>query len=656
MELCEKDDPSARLPFARSYQIEALEKAIKQNTIVFLETGSGKTLIAIMLLRSFAHLLRRPTQPYIAVFLVPTVVLVTQQAEVIKMHTDLKVGKYWGDMGVDFWDADTWNKELEKHEVLVMTPKILLDALSHTYIKLEMIKVLIFDECHNARGKHPYACIMKDFYHRELHTNKVPRIFGMTASPIKAKAKGSGYWKDIRDLENLMNSKVYTCESEAVLAEYIPFPNAKFEFYDADTPNTLQNHLIQGVRNLSKQRISALRETGIEQTREEPLSNKLKKLSLTFQFCLEELGLWPTEKAAEILSLEQTDIFSWGTLDTRGESAIKAFNADVLKELSNYIPHGSDLSLSDVKANMGARLLTSKVLCLVESILGYSELEDLRCIIFVERVITAMVLEAILDDLLFKTSGWKTKYIAGNHSALRSQSRKEQNKIVDEFRSGSVHILVATSLLEEGLDVQSCNLVVRFDPSANVCSFIQSRGRARRQDSNFLLMVDRGNASELSRMQKYLSSAELMREESLNHASIPCQPLEYDEVDEIFYRVPRTGATVRLSSSVSLIYFYCSRLPSDGYFKPYPRCTIDEATGTCTLQFPNSCPIQSVTVEGNKKILKQLACLEACKKLHQMKALTDKLVPDIVVEEKELAQELEKEPYHENQTDRKSVV
>lgn len=60
-----------------SYQLEALEKAIQQNTIVFLETGSGKTLIAIMLLRSYAYLLRKPT-PFFAVFLVPKVVLVEQ--------------------------------------------------------------------------------------------------------------------------------------------------------------------------------------------------------------------------------------------------------------------------------------------------------------------------------------------------------------------------------------------------------------------------------------------------------------------------------------------------------------------------------------------------------------------------------------------------
>jgi len=41
------------------------------------------------------------------------------------------------------------------------------------------------------------------------------------------------------------------------------------------------------------------------------------------------------------LSSQQTDIFSWGTLDARGESAIKGLNADVLKELSSYIPYGT---------------------------------------------------------------------------------------------------------------------------------------------------------------------------------------------------------------------------------------------------------------------------------------------------------------------------
>ena len=33
------------------------------------------------------------------------------------MHTDLKVGKYWGDMGVDYWDAATWKQQVDEFEV-----------------------------------------------------------------------------------------------------------------------------------------------------------------------------------------------------------------------------------------------------------------------------------------------------------------------------------------------------------------------------------------------------------------------------------------------------------------------------------------------------------------------------------------------------------
>lgn len=42
---------------------------------------------------------------------------VFQQAEAVKLHTDLNVGMYWGDMGTDFWDADMWKQEIDNHEV-----------------------------------------------------------------------------------------------------------------------------------------------------------------------------------------------------------------------------------------------------------------------------------------------------------------------------------------------------------------------------------------------------------------------------------------------------------------------------------------------------------------------------------------------------------
>lgn len=42
-----------------------------------------------------------------------------------------------------------------------MTPQILLDALRRAFQTLDTVQLIVFDECHCARGNHPYARIMK---------------------------------------------------------------------------------------------------------------------------------------------------------------------------------------------------------------------------------------------------------------------------------------------------------------------------------------------------------------------------------------------------------------------------------------------------------------------------------------------------------------
>jgi endoribonuclease Dicer len=42
-----------------------------------------------------------------------------------------------------------------------MTPQILLDALRHAFLTMDVMSLLIFDECHRACGNHPYSQIMK---------------------------------------------------------------------------------------------------------------------------------------------------------------------------------------------------------------------------------------------------------------------------------------------------------------------------------------------------------------------------------------------------------------------------------------------------------------------------------------------------------------
>lgn len=63
---------------ARQYQLDVLQQAKEKNTIAFLETGAGKTLIAVLLMKSIQETLQQQNRKMLAVFLVPKVPLVYQ--------------------------------------------------------------------------------------------------------------------------------------------------------------------------------------------------------------------------------------------------------------------------------------------------------------------------------------------------------------------------------------------------------------------------------------------------------------------------------------------------------------------------------------------------------------------------------------------------
>lgn len=52
-------------------------------------------------------------------------------------------------------------------------------------------------------------------------------------------------------------------------------------------------------------------------------------------------------------------------------------------------------------------------------------------------------------------------------------------KNIEDFKNDKINILIATSVIEEGLDVSTCNLVISINEVLNVKSFIQTKGRAR---------------------------------------------------------------------------------------------------------------------------------------------------------------------------------
>lgn len=66
------------------------------------------------------------------------------------------------------------------------------DLLTHGFMHMEEIDLLVFDECHHADQDHPYNLIMRDFFFHDFDPDnpfavKRPMILGLTASPIKQK-------------------------------------------------------------------------------------------------------------------------------------------------------------------------------------------------------------------------------------------------------------------------------------------------------------------------------------------------------------------------------------------------------------------------------------------------------------------------------------
>ena len=55
-----------------------------------------------------------------------------------------------------------------------------------------------------------------------------------------------------------------------------------------------------------------------------------------------------------------------------------------------------------------------------------------------------------------------------------AEARKRLDAALLNFRSGQLNCLVSTQVLEEGMDVKRCNLVVRFDRIQTFRSYVQA--------------------------------------------------------------------------------------------------------------------------------------------------------------------------------------
>ena len=133
-----------------------------------------------------------------------------------------------------------------------------------------------------------------------------------------------------------------------------------------------------------------------------------------------------------------------------------------------------------------------------------SEEVTLCAIVFVERRYTALILSKQLNmaaKLDQELSFIKSNFVIGhgtgamvNYSSNAEMNFKKQEEVLRKFRNDKkrheFNVLIATSVVEEGLDIPKCNVVCRFDFPKNYRSYVQSKGRARAKGSRYYMLVD----------------------------------------------------------------------------------------------------------------------------------------------------------------------
>jgi ERCC4-related helicase len=136
--------------------------------------------------------------------------------------------------------------------------------------------------------------------------------------------------------------------------------------------------------------------------------------------------------------------------------------------------------------------------------------------------------------------GSQTSKSKANMCALAEP--KNQKTTLDDFRAGIINLVLTTTVLEEGIDVTSCQLVVCFERPKTLKSFVQRRGRARQHGSRYFILVpDTGDVR--SSMPWQALEAEMRRayEDEKRQARVAQEAEKIIEVGERHFRVPSTG-------------------------------------------------------------------------------------------------------------------
>ncbi|KAK5711242.1 Dicer-like protein 2 [Elasticomyces elasticus] len=646
----------------RGYQREMLDASLRGNTIVVMPTGSGKTLIAVARIRAE---LEKSDSKKLVWFIANSVELCRQQLDVLCQNLPAYATlSLTGQNGVDNWSQQhLWDAVLQNVRIVVGTPAVLKDALEHGFIRMSRITLLVFDEAHHCIKNHPMNAIMKNGYHpAKSRGESVPAVLGLTASPVINPKEGG-----IKQLEENLDAFVVTPKhSLDELMRYVYPAHLEMLTYPASTLDEYpgSSYLCQALNRAASNYNFATDPYVLDLCKydDERSQRAVRKVLETRRTrCSEQLRM--LNRRATTLY----DQLGVGSASFYVRKCVERFKKGAVHDLilpdmtiseQQHLLHILDaLPISTVSSASQVTTLSEKAECLIGLLASQTPdfIRKGKTVIFAKERATVGGLTHILRLSRSLAPLYSVGSFVGTSTFDRrgtiadlADPRQQTQDLVD-FRKSAKNLMVATSVLEEGIDVRECNLVINFDAPDTLIGFVQRRGRARMEESKYYVLA----AEDDTKIDpgKWQNQEERMKQEYMDalRQRVEAESLDEEAVNTRVFRVVSTGAIVTFDDAKAHLNHFCSvsTLQASNYVDTRPdyfaEKTADGLKWAATVTLPSFLHQDIRTASSRETWLSEAAAIkdaafEAYVALYKAGLLNDNLLPLVkepVVEEGE---------------------
>lgn len=281
----------------REYQVELLDAAKGQNTIICTNTSTTKTFIAVKLLQEMAWEMRTKSGKR-ALFVLDyqnTAIMTSH----IKLLTDLNVIN----ITENFSDIETWQNCIKKHSVLVTTIDICRWLIEANYLDLNVLNLIVIADCLYGERQILLEPLMTKY--RQLTDNK-PRILGLGSSLLGPQLQPDCLEDELQRLERLLCCSVNTASELVTLLRFCCHPKERLIECSQLAPLPLQQQLeamvLHAQEFIDDHRFDPseiYEDEFLEELRQVPdPKEEPRNILLNFLEILKDLGPWAADQAA----------------------------------------------------------------------------------------------------------------------------------------------------------------------------------------------------------------------------------------------------------------------------------------------------------------------------------------------------------------------